>query len=354
VPGLFDPLTLRGTTFKNRVWVAPMCQYAAGGDGLPTPYHLAHYGQFALGGAALIITEATAVEPAGRLTPADVGLWADEQVAAWRPTVDFMHEAGSLAAVQLVHAGRKASAAPPWQGGVYLQPADGGWPLVGASPIAFEGWPAPAELTPAQLADIVANFAAAAARAHQAGFDVVELHAAHGYLLHQFLSPLSNHRADDYGGDFAGRTRLLLEVLDAVRAQWPDDAPVLVRLSATEWVDGGWTADDTVALAPLLAAHGADLIDCSSGGNVHDAKIPMAPGYQVPFAARVRRETGVPASAVGLITEARHANAIIAAGDADAVLLARELLRNPHWPLLAAAELDPSAPWPVRYVRARP
>jgi len=331
-----------------------MCQYSAAADGLPRDWHLVHLGQFAVGGAGLVMTEASAVLPEGRLSPADTGLWDDAQAQAWAPVVRFLQEHGSRAGIQLVHAGRKASAAPPWEGQVHVPPADGGWPTVAPSAIAFGSLPAPTALDAAGIARVIDAFRAAAARALQAGFDVVELHAAHGYLLHEFLSPISNTRTDAYGGDFDGRTRLLREVSRAVREVWPDDRPLFVRVSATDWIEGGWDGDATVALARLLADDGVDLLDCSTGGVVRDAVIPTGPRYQVAYAARVRAETGMPTAAVGLITDPHDAEAVLAEGAADAVMLGRAVLREPHWPLLAAAELGVDVTWPRQYDGAKP
>ncbi|MBA2698660.1 MAG: NADH:flavin oxidoreductase/NADH oxidase [Nocardioidaceae bacterium] len=350
---LFSPLTLRDTTFANRVWVSPMCEYSATA-GVPQDWHLVHLGAFARGGAGLVLTEATAVSATGRISPADTGIWNDEQAAAWRRITDFVRSQGTVAGIQLAHAGRKASTAPPWTGGGYVAPADGGWErTVAASAEAFAELPVPTALSLDKIGEVVATFRDAARRARDAGFEVVEIHAAHGYLLHTFLSPLANKREDEYGGGFDNRIRLVLEVVDAVREVWPDDAPLLVRLSATDWVDGGWDGDDTVTLAKHLGEHGVDLVDCSSGGAVPGASIPTGPGYQVPFAARVRREAGIPAGAVGMITDPEQAEQIVATGDADVVLLARALLRNPHWPLHAAHQLGADVRWPPQYDRAR-
>ncbi len=350
---LFDPLTLRGTTFRNRVWVSPMCQYSST-DGRPDDWHLVHLGSLARGGAGLVLTEATAVSPEGRISPADAGIWTDEQAAGLGRITRFVHSQGAQAGIQLAHAGRKASTAPPFgPGSGYVGPADGGWATVAASALPFGRLPAPHALTAAEIAGVVADFAAATRRALAAGFDVVELHAAHGYLLHGFLSPLANRRSDSYGGSFENRLRFPLEVVDAVRAAWPADRPLFVRVSASDWADGGWTLADTIELARRLREHGVDLLDCSSGGAVPDARIEVGPGYQVPFAAAVRRESGLPTGAVGMITEVKQAADIIATGEADAVLLARALLRDPHWPLHAAAELGGDLRWPDQYLRAR-
>ncbi|NAZ74182.1 NADH:flavin oxidoreductase/NADH oxidase [Kineococcus sp. T13] len=355
---LLEPLTLRGTTFAHRAWVSPMCQYSCDPDtapGVPHDWHLVHLGSLAVGGAALVVTEAAAVVPEGRITPHDAGLWNEEQAAAWARIVAFVHSQGAAAGVQLAHAGRKASTHRPWspvQGSVPAQ--EGGWVTVGPSALAHGDLAVPAALDGAGLRRVVEAFAAAARRAEQAGFDVVELHAAHGYLLHQFLSPLSNHRTDAYGGDLAGRSRLLLEVLEAVRAVWPQDKPVFVRLSTSDWVEGGWDVEDSIELARQLAARGADLVDASSGGNDPGQRIPVGPGYQVPNAGRVRREAGVPVAAVGLILEPAQAEQVLVSGEADAVFLGRPLLTDPRWPQRAALALHDvrAVAWPPQYVRA--
>jgi 2,4-dienoyl-CoA reductase-like NADH-dependent reductase (Old Yellow Enzyme family) len=352
-PLLFTPLTLRGTTFPNRVWLTPMCQYSAV-DGLPDDWHLVHLGARAAGGFGLVIAEATAVVPEGRITPQDTGLWNDAQVTAWRRVTDAIHANGSLAGVQLAHAGRKASTYRPWDAHRGTVPADdGGWTAVGPSAIAFPGMATPAALTDDQLRDIPAQFAAAAGRALAAGFDVVELHAAHGYLLHEFLSPLSNERTDEYGGSLENRARLLVEVVDAVRGVWPEDRALLVRFSGTDWVDGGLTVEEVTAVAKDLGGHGVDLVDVSTGGNVH-ADIPVGPGYQVPAARAVRAGSGLPVAAVGLIESPQQAEQILVDGAADVVLIGRAALREPSWPLRAAHELgvpDELAPWPAQYRR---
>ena len=350
---IFSPLTLRSTTFRNRVWVSPMCQYSSL-DGMPTQWHLVHLGGLAAGGAGMVMTEATAVTPEGRISPADAGIWSDAQADAYRRITDFVRDQGAAPGIQLGHAGRKASVGRPWEGGGPLSPDRGGWVTGGPSPVAFGEMPVPAELTAADLARVVEAFAAAAARADRAGFEVIEVHAAHGYLLHQFLSPLSNRRDDDYGGDLVGRSRLLLEVVDAVRSAWPADRALLVRLSGEDWADGGLTASDAVDVAVGLIGHGVDLIDVSSGGLVPDQQIPIGPGYQVPLARVVREGSGLPTAAVGLITDPRQAEQVLAEGSADAVFLARAVMRNPHWPLMAAHELGVPAPWPPQYRRAAP
>jgi 2,4-dienoyl-CoA reductase-like NADH-dependent reductase (Old Yellow Enzyme family) len=352
---LHTPITLRDVGFRNRAWVSPMCQYSSR-EGLPTDWHLVHLGARASGGAGAVIVEATAVTPEGRISPDDSGIWSDAHALAFRPITTFLSEHGAVPGIQIAHAGRKASNAAPWLGGAALGPDDRGWQPVGPSPVAFDdGWHVPRELTEAEIGDTVEAFAAAARRALSAGFRLLELHAAHGYLLHEFLSPLSNLRSDGYGGDFAGRTRLTLEVVEAVRAAWPEELPLSVRLSATDWVDGGWAIEDSVRLAKLLAALGVDLVDCSSGGLSPAQQIALGPGYQVPFAAAIRHEAGVATAAVGLITEPQQAESILQAGEADVVLLGRESLRDPSWPLRSAAELgEASDAWPPQYERARP
>lgn len=350
---LFSPLTLRGTTFANRAWLAPMCQYSAV-DGSPNDWHLVHLGARAAGGFGLLIAEATAVVPEGRISPQDTGLWHDLHIAEWRRITDFVHERGTLVGVQLAHAGRKASTFSPFAGGRGSVPVgEGGWATVGPSATAFPGLATPRTLTLDEIAGIPAAFAAAARRADDAGFDVVELHAAHGYLLHQFLSPLSNERDDEYGGSLENRARLLVETTDAVRAAWPDDKPLFVRLSATDWVDGGLTVEDVALVAKELGGHGVDLVDVSTGGNAL-ADIPVGPGYQVPAAREVRETSALPVAAVGLLTEPEQAEAVLVDGSADAVLLGREGLRDPFWALRAAHELGVAddAAWQPQYVRA--
>jgi 2,4-dienoyl-CoA reductase-like NADH-dependent reductase (Old Yellow Enzyme family) len=349
---LFSPLTLRGVTLRNRIAVSPMCQYSAE-DGFANDWHFAHLSARALGGAALILTEAAAVEARGRISPEDLGLWKDEHVTPLARINRFLRKQGAVPGIQLAHAGRKASTYRPWatERGT-VPPAAGGWQSVGPSEEAFPGLEAPRALSAGELPRIVQAFADAATRAVAAGFQVVELHAAHGYLLHSFLSPLTNARTDRYGGPFENRVRLLLEVTDAVRARLPETLPLFVRLSATDWVTGGWQVEDSVALARLLKARGVDLIDCSSGGAVPGANIPVGPGYQVPLAARVRREAGIATGAVGQITEPEHAEAIVGCGEADLVLLGRELLRDPFWPHRAAAALGADPFWPPQYERA--
>lgn len=350
---LFSPLTLRGATLQNRIMMSPMCQYSAE-DGLPNGWHLTHLASRAVGGAGLVMAEATAVLPEGRISPQDTGLWSGAHVDAWRPVAAAVREAGALPAVQLGHAGFKASTYRPWdarKGGV--PDADGGWQPVGPGTGRFvDSYREPAPLDGIGIGRVVEAFAVAAARAVDAGFGAVELHAAHGYLLHEFLSPLTNHRDDSYGGPLENRMRLAVSVARAVRAAVPADLPVLARISATDWVDGGWTVADSVVLARALAEAGVDLVDCSSGGASATATIPLGPGYQVPLAARVRREAGVPTAAVGLITDPGQADEIVTAGQADLVALGRELLRDPYWPHRAAAKLDGDTSWPVQYHRS--
>lgn len=352
---LFAPLAVRGVTLRNRVAVSPMCEYSSA-DGFATDWHLVHLGSRAVGGAGLVMTEATAVAADGRISPEDLGLWKDDHIPMLERIVRFVEDHGAVAGVQLAHAGRKASTYRPWagrSGGIAVE--DGGWrPVWAPSAIPFSSdYPEPTALDARGIAHVVGAFAAAARRALTAGFHVIEIHGAHGYLLQEFLSPLSNHRTDEYGGTFDGRTRLLREVVRAVREVWPDDHPLFVRVSATEWVDGGWAVDDSVALARQLAPLGVDLIDCSSGGNTATLTAPVGAGYQVPLAAAVRREAGMATGAVGLITEPAQADMIIRQGAADLVFLARELLRDPYWPLHAARSLGVDVPWPSQYLRAK-
>ncbi|MGA7255533.1 MAG: NADH:flavin oxidoreductase/NADH oxidase [Terracidiphilus sp.] len=351
---LFSPLKLRNLILPNRIGVSPMCQYSSV-DGFATDWHLVHLGSRAVGGAGLVIAEASAVTPEGRITPADLGIWKDEHIPDLARIVRFVHSQGVQAGIQLAHAGRKASMAPPSKGERLLSAVDGGWTPVAPSAIPFsEKYATPRALDEAGIDAVVEAFRVAALRALKAGFDLVEIHSAHGYLLHEFLSPLSNHRTDAYGGSPENRARLLLRVVDAVRGVWPEERPLFVRISATDWTEGGWTADDSVALARLLKEHGVDLVDCSSGGNVAGAKIPLEPGYQVWFAARIRREAGMATAAVGLITTPAQAEAIVAGGEADLVLLAREMLRDPYFGVHAAEALSETAGWPLQYLRAAP
>lgn len=331
-----------------------MCQYSSE-DGFANDWHLVHLGSRAVGGAALVITEATAVSPEGRISPDDLGIWKDEHLPFLKRITAFLAAHGAVPGMQLAHAGRKASHNRPWDGGKFIAPdADRGWQTVAPSPIPFiPAEPEPLELTAEGIEKVIADFVAAAARALEAGFKVIELHAAHGYLVHEFLSPLSNQRTDQYGGSFENRIRFLLELLERVQAVWPEEYPLFVRISATDWTEGGWTPEDAVALSAILKDKGVDLIDCSTGGNVAGAKIPLGPGYQVQFAKKVKKETGILTGAVGLITTAEQANEIIVSEQADLVLMARELLRDPYFPLHAAQQLDAETAWPPQYVRAK-
>jgi 2,4-dienoyl-CoA reductase-like NADH-dependent reductase (Old Yellow Enzyme family) len=350
---LFAPLTLRGVTLRNRIAVSPMCQYSSV-DGLANDWHLVHLGSRAVGRAALVMAEATAVSARGRITPQDLGIWDDRHVEPLARVARFVRGQGAAAGIQLAHAGRKASTTPPWEGGKPLTPAQGGWAVGGPSPVPFaEGSPVPEALDEAGIREVIEEFRGAALRAVAAGFELLEIHAAHGYLLHSFLSPLSNRRTDRYGGSLANRTRLLLEVVEALRAAVPESMPLFVRISATDWVEGGWDVEQSVALARELRPRGVDVVDCSSGGAVPQVRIPVAPGYQVAFAERIRREAGVKTAAVGLITEPHQAEAIVRGGQADVVMLGRVLLRKPYWPLHAARALGAEIAWPVQYVRAR-
>jgi 2,4-dienoyl-CoA reductase-like NADH-dependent reductase (Old Yellow Enzyme family) len=355
VPALFDALTLRDLTLSNRIVVSPMCQYSST-EGFANDWHFVHLASRAIGGAGLVMTEATAVTAEGRISPDDLGIWSDAHIGALARIVRFVKGEGSACGIQLAHAGRKASTyrpGAPAHGAV--PPDDGGWVPIAPSAIPVsESYPHPRAMTAADIAGVIAAFKDAAQRARHAGFDVVELHAAHGYLLHEFLSPLSNHRDDEYGGSFDNRIRMVLDVVTAVRQVWPEQAPLFVRVSATDWADGGWDPESTVELARRLGGYGVDLIDCSSGGNVHGATIPIGPGYQVRFAEQVKREARIATGAVGLITTPAQANEIVASGQADCVLLARELLRDPYWPLRAARELKHDMPWPEQYLRAAP
>lgn len=339
---LFEPITLAGLTIPNRVWLSPMCQYMAHArDGMPNDWHLVHLGSRAVGGFGLLISEAAAVDPVGRISPEDVGLWEDSQVAPWRRITDFVHEQGSTIAVQLAHAGRKASTyrAHPGQGKDTVPQAEGGWQTVAPSAVEFTGYAPPRALEVAEIEGVVQAFADAAARADEAGFDAIDIHAAHGYLLHQFCSPLSNQRTDAHGGDFTGRTRIVVEVVDAIRRVWPEHKPLFIRLSATDWLPDGWDVEQTAELVRILGDHGVDLADVSSGGLLPSQQIAMAPSYQAGFARQVRERSGVPTSAVGLITTPEQAERHLQAGDADVILLGREALRQPYWPLDAARSL---------------
>jgi 2,4-dienoyl-CoA reductase-like NADH-dependent reductase (Old Yellow Enzyme family) len=354
MPSLFDPLSLRSITLANRIVVSPMCQYSST-NGFATDWHVVHLGGRAVGGAALVFTEATAVVPEGRISAHDLGIWDDAHVEGLARIARFVASQNSVPGIQLAHAGRKGSTTRPWERIRALTADEGAWPVVGPCDSPFSAdYPVPHSLSPGEIAAVVRGFRAAAVRARTAGFQVVEIHAAHGYLLHEFMSPLVNTRADEYGGSYANRVRLCLEVVDAVRQEWPAHLPLFVRISSTDWKDGGWDLDQSVELARRLRTRGVDLVDCSSGGAVSDARIPLAPGYQVPFAARIRREAGVASGAVGLITTPEQADAIVRNGEADCVLLARQLLREPYWPMHAAQALGVPLPWPAQYLRAAP
>ena len=355
---LFQPLTLRAVTIPNRVWMPPMCQYSAAPQGpetgAPTDWHFAHYAARATGGTGLVIVEATAVSPEGRISAYDLGIWNDTQVEAFRRITDFLRTQGTVPAIQLAHSGRKASTDRPWTGGAPVGPEAYGWQPLAPSAVAFnEAHPVPSELTVDQITEVVGQFADAARRALAAGFEIAEIHGAHGYLINEFLSPHSNHRTDAYGGSYENRTRFALEVVDAVREVWPDDKPLFFRISATDWLAAdGWTEDDTVRFAAELHAHGVDLLDVSTGGNASAVRIPVGPGYQVPFAARVKAETPMQVAAVGLITDVEQAEKILVNAEADAVLLGRELLRNPSWARHAARELGGEVRVPEQYHRS--
>jgi 2,4-dienoyl-CoA reductase-like NADH-dependent reductase (Old Yellow Enzyme family) len=354
MPHLFSPLKIKNIELKNRIVVSPMCEYSSE-DGFANDWHLVHLGSMAVGGAALIITEATAVSPEGRISAADLGLYKDEHITKLKQITDFLHAHGAYAGTQLAHAGRKASHQQPWLGGKQVpSDAPGGWKTLAPSGVAFiESEEAPIELDKAGIEQIKADFKAAASRAIEAGFDVIELHGAHGYLLHEFLSPASNKRTDEYGGSFENRIRFLLEVIDSVQEVWPKESPLFVRLSTTEWTEDTWTADDSVALSKILIEKGIDLVDCSTGGNIAGVKIPLKPGYQVEFAEKVKKESGILTGAVGLITKPHQADEIIREGEADLIFIAREMLRDPHFALRAAHELGHEVKWPVQYERAK-
>jgi len=350
---LFTPLNLRSITFRNRIFVSPMCQYSSQ-DGLPSEWHLVHLGSRAVGGAGLVMVEATAVSPEGRISPDDSGIWSDAHAEAFVPIARFLKEHGTVAGIQLAHAGRKGSCSLPWLGGGPLGIEACGWQPLAPSALPFtESHPVPRSLTHAELDEIEAQFCAASRRALVAGFQVLELHMAHGYLLHEFLSPLVNRREDEYGGTLENRLRFPLRIASAVREEWPAQLPLFVRISATDWVEGGWDIDQSLVLARQLKQIGVDLIDCSSGFAVPDEPVPFGPGFQVPFAARVRSEAGIATGAVGLITEPAQAEQIVATGQADVVLLGRQMLRDPYWPLQAAKELHVDIPWPNQYLRAK-
>jgi 2,4-dienoyl-CoA reductase-like NADH-dependent reductase (Old Yellow Enzyme family) len=352
---LFDPLAIRDVKFANRVFVSPMCEYSST-DGFANDWHFVHLGSRAVGGAGLVLTEATAILPEGRISPQDLGIWSDDHIEPLARIVRFIHEQGSVAGMQLAHAGRKASTYRPWEGHGALPENAGGWKdVVAPSALAFaDNYPMPRAVTKEEIQEIVTAFSEAARRACEAGLRVIEIHAAHGYLVHEFLSPLSNRRQDAYGGSFDNRTRLLREIVTAVRASWPERASLFVRISATDWTEGGWDIEQSVQLARELKKLGVDLIDCSSGGNVSNAKIPVGAGYQTPFAEQIRREAAIMTGAVGMITSPVQAEHIIGTGQADAVIIAREFLRDPYWPLRAARELGQSISWPIQYLRAGP
>ncbi len=352
-PRLFQPLVLRSVTARNRIMLSPMCEYSAR-EGMPNEWHLVHLGARAIGGTGLVFTEAAAVEARGRITPLCLGIWNDAQRDALAPIARFIAAQGAVPGIQLAHAGRKASTRVPWEDRRPLSLAEGGWVPLAPSPLPFgPGHATPREMTPAQIGDVTAAFAAAARRAVEAGFRAIELHAAHGYLLHEFLSPLTNRRTDGYGGPLEQRARLLLEVVRAVRGVWPAHLPLFVRISATDWMPGGWDLPQSIQLSRLLHATGlVDLIDCSSGGNDPAQQMPVHPGYQVPFAEAIRREAGIATGAVGLIREPEQAEAILAQGQADLVVMGRMLMAEPHWPLRAAKALDFAHPWPNPYLRA--
>lgn len=351
-PHLFRPVTFRSVTSRNRIMVSPMCQYSAT-DGVPNDWHFQHLACRAVGGAGFVFTEVVHVEPRGRITPNCLGLWNDEQRDAFARITRFVKAQGAVAGMQIGHAGRKGSTARPWDGGKPLAPGQGGWTNIAPSPIPFnDGYPVPAEMDAATIARTVEMFAANTRRAREAGFDVIEIHAAHGYLVHEFLSPLANRRTDRYGGSFENRIRFLLEVIDAVRSEWPDDKPLFVRISSTDWMEGGWDLESSVKLAQILKAGGkVDLIDCSSGGVDPRQKVPAHPGYQVPFAAAVRSRAGIATGAIGLIYSAEMAEQILGNGQADIIIMARAFLNDPYWPLHAAKALKAKIPWPVQYER---
>jgi 2,4-dienoyl-CoA reductase-like NADH-dependent reductase (Old Yellow Enzyme family) len=349
---LFTPLTLRDVTFKNRIFVSPMCQYSSD-DGMPNDWHLVHLGSRAVGGAALVLVEASGVSPEARITSWDSGIWSDAHATAFARINDFITAHGAVAGIQLAHAGRKASTDVPWRGGRVITEGAHSWETLAPSSVPFrEGEPVPHALSKAELEEVAAQFEHATRLALKAGFRVIEIHAAHGYLLHEFLSPLSNRRDDEFGGTLENRMRFPLQVIERVRAVWPDELPLFVRISASDWAEGGWTIDDSVMFSQRMKALGVDLVDCSSGGLVSYAKVEIGPGYQVPFARAVRQQAEIATGAVGLITDAKQAEEILAAESADVVLLARQLLRDPYWPLHAARELGVDVPWPVQYERA--
>ena len=349
---LFTPLKIRGVEFRNRAWVSPMCQYSAV-DGVVGEWHRIHLGAFSSGGTGLVMVEATAVNPVGRISIVCPGIWSEVHSQAFRPMVDFAHSQGAKIGIQLAHAGRKGSTSALNADHPHLTAEEGGWENVAPSAIAYEGYPTPHALTHDEIHQTVEDFVAAANRAVAVGFDVLEIHAAHGYLMHEFMSPLSNQRTDEYGGDFEGRTRIIREVVTKIRAAIPETIPLFIRISATDWTQGGWDLPQSIQLAKILKELGVDLIDVSSGGNVSGVKISVGPGYQVPFGDEIRKSAGVLTSSVGLITDAHQAEEILNSGKADAVMLAREMLRNPHWPMMAAEELGEKIDWPIQFERAR-
>ncbi len=350
---LFEPIKIRSVEFKNRIVVSPMCEYSSE-DGFANDWHLVHLGSRAVGGAGLVFTEATAVSPAGRITPEDLGLWKDEHIEFLSRIVSFIERQGAVPGIQLAHAGRKASHSSPWKGGKALTEDEGSWETLAPSAIAYkEEEPLPKAMTTKDIQKLVEDFTSAAKRAIKAGFKVIEIHAAHGYLINEFLSPLSNHRTDEYGGTLENRSRLLLEIIAAIRGVVKNELPLFVRISATDWVEGGWTEDDSVSLAKILKTKEVDLIDCSSGGNSHQQKIPVKPLYQLPFAEKIKKETGILTGAVGLITTANEAEEILKNQQADFVIMARQFLREPYFPLHAAAQLGKDIMWPVQYERAK-
>lgn len=350
---LFAPLKIGEVTFRNRIFVSPMCQYSSD-DGLPSDWHLVHLGSRAVGGAGMVMVEATAVAPEGRITPYDTGIWSDEHAEAFQRITRFIRQQGAVPGLQLAHAGRKASTDQPWRGGKPLGPEARGWTPVAPSAAPFDtGYPVPRELSAQDLDTVLVAFVAGARRARVAGFQCIELHMAHGYLLHEFLSPLANRRSDEYGGSLENRARFPLRVARAVRQEWPAELPLIVRISATDWAEGGWDMEQSVQLSQSLKKIGVDMIDCSSGGLIPNARIPAGPGFQTPFAGRIRQEAGIATAAVGLITEPVQAEHILRTGQADAVFLAREMLRDPYWPLHAANKLRAEIAWPPQYERAK-
>ena len=350
---LFSPLKIRAVELKNRIVVSPMCMYSSE-DGFANDWHMVHLGSRAIGGAGIVMTEATAIAPEGRISPSDLGIWKDEHIDVLKRITGFISLHGSVPAIQLAHAGRKASRSEPWNGDKLVDSANGGWQPVAPSPIAFtDGYAVPEELTKEGIEKVISDFKAAAKRAKEAGFKIIEIHGAHGYLVNEFLSPFSNKRNDNYGGSFENRIRLLLEIVENIRSVWSEDYPLFVRLSATEWAEGGWTIDDTIALGKILKNKAVDVIDCSSGGNILGVKIPIVPGYQVPLSEKIRKETGIMTGTVGLITKPEQAEEIISKGQADLILMAREMLRDPYFPLHAATEMGIDIDWPEAICKSK-